>query len=60
MPIYNPIATTGSAATTNPNLYITVADYSLLSSYSVEYPDTYEIGSGFTTDLASDAIMDIT
>ena len=51
---------TAAAADTNPNRYITIADYSLLSNYSVEYPDTYEIGSGFTTDLASDAIMDIT
>lgn len=44
---------------TNPNLYITTTDYNLLASYSLCFPSEYEIGSGFVTDLADTAILEI-
>lgn len=50
---------TAVAADTNPNLYVTTADYNLLANYGVYYPSEYEIGSGFVTDLAVAGILEI-
>ena len=52
-------AVSSSAADTNPNLYITIADHNLLAGFSVSYAGEYEIGNGFVTDLASTAILEI-
>lgn len=53
------LTVSGSAAETNPNLYVTTADYNLTANRSIVFVDEYEIGSGFVTDLAADAIMAI-
>lgn len=50
---------TASAADANPNLYVTIANYNLASNYSIAYVDEYEIGSGFVTDIAENAILGI-
>lgn len=46
-----------SSSATNPNLYVTTADYNLTANYSIVFPDEYEIGSGFVTDMAADSIL---
>ncbi len=48
-----------AAPDTNPNLYITTADYNLGAGSGIYFAGEYEIGSGFVTDLASTAIMEI-
>ena len=44
---------------TNSNLYVTIADVNVLANYSLCFPAEYEVGSGFITDLASAAILEI-
>jgi hypothetical protein len=47
------------AADTNTNLYVTTADVNILASYAAYYPSEYEPGSGFVTDLADTAMLEI-
>jgi hypothetical protein len=50
----------GSAATFNPNLYVTTSDNSVpASSCLIVNGDQYEIGSGFVADVATDGILEI-
>ena len=49
-----------SAASYNPNLYITTADQTITANYSICFPSEYEIGSGFVTTLNAGSILQIT
>jgi hypothetical protein len=49
----------GAAADTNTNLYVTTADVNIAANFAIYFPSEYEVGSGFVTDLADGAILEI-
>jgi hypothetical protein len=42
-----------------PDLYVTTADVSIPANFAIYFPSEYEVGSGFVTDLADGAILEI-
>jgi hypothetical protein len=40
-------------------LYVTTADVNIPANYAIYFPSEYEVGSGFVTDLADGAILEI-